>query len=116
MVSLDEFVVFGLFVFTAPSVLASATTFWWTASRGVHGLSLRALIWTVTVIAILLGAAAPDLTPIAKLKDLEVLDLVQTNLTTNRGTDLAYTQIPAIRSALPNCCIFHHFWGAFDKL
>ena len=58
-----ELAAFGaaLFVFTAPSVLASATTFWWIVSRGFHGLSLRALIWTVTVIAILLGVAAPVL-------------------------------------------------------
>jgi hypothetical protein len=49
----------ALFVFTAPFVLASATTFWWIRSRGLHGMSLRTLMWTVTVVAILLGAAAP---------------------------------------------------------
>ncbi len=59
--AIGQLVFFGaaVFVFTAPCVLASATTFWWVSSRGFRGMSLRALMWTITAIAFLLGAATP---------------------------------------------------------
>lgn len=51
----------GLWAVSAPFALASAATYWWIVSRGIQGMSLRALLLSLTVMAVLLGAAAPIL-------------------------------------------------------